>query len=93
MFRALTIRSMNEVDMRVQHDVIPDWAYTYPKGAKPFAPGSNILDKADMETAKDMFYDELGYDRKTGAPTKATLTKLKLDYVATALGPKGLVPA
>jgi aldehyde:ferredoxin oxidoreductase len=92
LFRALTMRSRNELDMRGQQDVIPEWAFTYPKGAKPFAQGSNILDKADMETAKDMFYDELGYDRKTGAPTKATLSKLKLDYVATALGPKGLVP-
>ena len=93
LYRALTVRSMNQVDMRTQHDIIPEWAFSYPHDAVPFEPGSNILDKADMETAKDMFYDQLGYDRKTGSPTKATLTKLNMDYVAEELAPKGLVPA
>jgi aldehyde:ferredoxin oxidoreductase len=58
----------------------------------PFKPGSNILDQNDMETAKDLFYDELGFDRKTGSPTKASLNKLNLGYVVDALAPKGLVP-
>lgn len=93
LFRALTIRKMNTMDMRTQHDVLPDWVFANPPNAKPFAPGSNNLDRADMETARDMFYDQLGYDRKTGSPTKKTLTNLKLDYVATALGEKGLLPA
>ena len=93
LFRALTVRSMNDIDMRTKHDIIPDWAFSYPKDAVPFKPGSSILERKDMEVAKDLFYDQLGYDRKTGTPTKKTLTSLKLDYVATALGEKGLLPA
>jgi aldehyde:ferredoxin oxidoreductase len=93
LFRALTVRSMNTVDMRTQHDIIPEWAFSYPKDAVPFKPGSSILEKADMELAKDLFYDQLGYDRKTGSPTKKTLTSLKLDYVATSLAEKNLLPA
>ncbi len=91
LFRALTMRNMQTVDMRTQHDIIPEWAFTYPKDAKPFAPGSNILDKADMELAKDLFYDQLGSDRKTGSPTAATLEKLNLKYVADELAAKGLM--
>jgi len=93
LFRALTVRNMNQVDMRTQHDIIPEWAFTHPDGAVPFEPGSNILDHADMELAKDLFYDQLGYDRKTGTPTRATLEKLNLKDVADTLASKGLLPA
>lgn len=93
LFRALTMRSMNEKDMRNKHDLIPDWAFTYPKDAVPFTPGHAKMDRADMELAKDLFYEQFGYDKKTGAPTKALLEKLKLKPVADELGKKGLLPA
>ncbi|MDO8567233.1 MAG: aldehyde ferredoxin oxidoreductase, partial [Dehalococcoidales bacterium] len=82
LFRALTIRFMNEKDMRTKHDLIPEWAFNYPKDKTPFTPGHYKMDRADMELAKDLFYDQLGYDRKTGSPTRATLEKLNLKYVA-----------
>ena len=93
LFRALTIRSMNTVDMRTNHDIVPDWAFTDPPDAVPFKPGSNIMDRADMELAKDLYYDQFGWDRKTGSPTRATLEKLNLKYVADDLATRGLLPA
>ncbi len=93
LFRALTIRYMNEKDMRTKHDLMPEWAFTYPKDKTPFTPGHFKMDRQDMELAKDLFYDQLGYDRKTGSPTRATLEKLNLKYVADDLASKGLLPA
>jgi aldehyde:ferredoxin oxidoreductase len=90
--RALTMRYMNTKEMRKQHDVENDWIFDYPKDAVPFTPGNYKMDRADIDVAKDMFYEELGWDKATGAPTKATLDKLGLGYVATEFGTKGLLP-
>jgi aldehyde:ferredoxin oxidoreductase len=46
-----------------------------------------------METASDIFYDLLGWDRKTGSPTRAALEKLGLKDVADKLAQLGLLPA
>ncbi|MBI4786837.1 MAG: aldehyde ferredoxin oxidoreductase [Chloroflexi bacterium] len=93
LFRALTALYMNEKDMRNNHDKMNDWVFNYPKDAKPFTPGVNKMDKADIELAKDMFYAEVGWDKATGMPTKATLDMLGLGYVADTLGKAGLLPA
>lgn len=45
-----------------------------------------------MELAKDMFYKELGWDKATGMPTRATLKRLGLGYVAEDLAGRGLLP-
>jgi len=90
--RALTMRYMNTKDMRTKHDVMNDWNFDYPKDAVPFTPGNYKMERKDMDLARDMFYEELGWDKATGAPTKATLDKLGLGYVATEFGTKGLLP-
>jgi aldehyde:ferredoxin oxidoreductase len=51
------------------------------------------MDRADMEVAKDMFYEQLGWDRKTGAPTRAALEKSGLKDVADGLAKLQLLPA
>jgi aldehyde:ferredoxin oxidoreductase len=58
-----------------------------------FTPGTIKLDKEDFETALTMFYEEMGWDAKTGAPTRAALEKVKLGYVADELDKLGLLPA
>jgi aldehyde:ferredoxin oxidoreductase len=90
--RALTIRDMGTVEMRERHDTIPSWVFDAPPEAKPFAPGSSKLDRADMEVAKDQFYEALGWERKTGAPTRATLERLGLKDVADSLAKMQLLP-
>jgi aldehyde:ferredoxin oxidoreductase len=93
LFRALTARYMNEKDMRNKHDTANDWVFDYPKDKAPFTPGVNKMDRADMELAKDLFYAEMGWDKATGMPTRATLEKAGLKYVADELDKLGLLPA
>lgn len=90
--RALTIRGMGTKEMRKEHDYFPEWAFHDENGKKPFEPGTNVMDRDDMEKALDLFYAELGWDKDTGAPTKETLEKLGLKEVAAELGAKGLLP-
>jgi len=91
LFRALTMKFMNEADMRTKHDIVPEWAFTYPKDKEPFTPGHAKMDRADMEKAKDMFYEQLGFDVKTGTPTRAMLEKLNMKSVADELESKNLL--
>lgn len=86
LFRALTARLMNERDMRNNHDQLPEWSFHAHSG-------STTLDRADMEIAKDMFYDLCGWDRTTGLPTLATYNSLGLGDVATAMAAAGLMPS
>ena len=51
------------------------------------------MDRADMEVARDLFYEQLGWDRKTGAPTRATLERLGMKDVADGLARMNLLPA
>ena len=44
--------------------------------------GQDIADRADMELAKDMYYEALGWDKKTGNPTRAKLAELGLEFAA-----------
>lgn len=92
MFRALTALYMNERDQRNKHDIANDWVFDYPKDKAAFTEGVNKMDRADMEIAKDMLYEELGWDKATGMPTKETLDKLGLGYVAETLAKQGLLP-
>ena len=132
--RALTIRDQGTMDMRTQHDTMPDHAFggaserspapspsrmggpgsqaesAEPSAGRapapgaagpgrgaadgpPFTPGSTRMDRADIEVAKDVFYEQLGWDRKTGAPTRATLEKQGLKDVADGLAKLKLLPA
>ena len=57
----------------------------YAANTVPFTGTTQLMDRADMEKAKDLLYDQLGWDRGTGMPTAATLTKLGLDYVKSEI--------
>ncbi len=50
------------------------------------------MDRADMENAKDLFYEQLGWDKATGLPKRAELERLRLGYVADDMAGKGLLP-
>jgi aldehyde:ferredoxin oxidoreductase len=98
LFRALTARYMEFAkpgdgkNMRTAHDYMNDWMFDYPPAAVPFTPGNYKMDRADMDLARDLLYDQFGWDRATGMPTAATLSNLGLDYVATVLAAEGLLP-
>lgn len=87
--RAMTMLQMNSKDMRKDHDKLPEWLFQ--KDAKGFKKGTDYMDREDMETAFDMFYEEMGWDKATGAVTKATLDKFGMPEVAAALEKKGLL--
>ncbi|MFC2016155.1 aldehyde ferredoxin oxidoreductase N-terminal domain-containing protein [Chloroflexota bacterium] len=92
LFRALTARYMNEKDQRNKHDLIPNWVFDLPADKEPFTPGHTRHDRADMEKAKDLFYEEFGWDKTTGLPTRAELERLNLGYVADDMAGRGLLP-
>ena len=99
LFRALTARYMEYYNagdgknMRTSHDYMYDWMFDgYAAGINAFDPGTNKMDRADMDLARDLMYDQFGWDRATGMPTAATLANLGLGYVATALAAEGLLP-
>ncbi len=91
--RALTIRGMGTKEMRTRHDTIPEWVFTDKSGKQPFTKGATHMDKDDVRLAMDMFYEELGWDRATGAPTRGTYRKFGLDDVSDTLAKRKLVPA
>jgi aldehyde:ferredoxin oxidoreductase len=90
--RALTIRGMGQLDMRGQHDRVPHWVFTDSSGAAPFSKGTIRMDENDIAKAKDLFYQVMGWDKNTGAPTLATYARLGLPEVGKALEADGLVP-
>jgi aldehyde:ferredoxin oxidoreductase len=90
--RALTIRDMGSKEMRARHDTIPDWVFEDQAGKAAFSRGTIRMDKADMATAMDLFYQEMGWDTATGAPTRAAYERVGLGLVAQALGEKSLLP-
>ncbi len=91
--RVLTMLEMGTADMRNKHDLIPDWVFNYPEGKVPFTAGHTKLEREDMKLAMTMFYEECGWDKETGAPTRATLERLGLKDAADRLAAAGLLPA
>ena len=92
LLRASTIRSMGTKNMRAGHDKFPDWAFDHKdwEGAAPFTPGTERMDRDDMEKALDMYYAAMGWDNN-GAPTKETYQKLGLGDVADQLAKMNLL--
>ena len=91
--RALTIRGMGTKEMRTRHDTIPEWVFTDKSGKPPFTKGTVHMDRNDIQVALDMFYEELGWDKATGAPTRGTYRKSGMENVAGALAKTNLLPA
>jgi aldehyde:ferredoxin oxidoreductase len=92
--RALTMRSFDSMDMRMDHDRAPGWGFDYNHGdAVAFtANGSYYVTDEDWENSLDLFYAQWGYDKATGAPTRATLESLDMKFVADELQAAGLLP-
>ncbi|WFA09989.1 aldehyde ferredoxin oxidoreductase [Tissierella sp. Yu-01] len=90
--RALTVRDMNTIDMRNEHDTIPEWVFDVDPDMKPFTEGTVKLDRDDMQLALTMLYKEYGWDEKTGAPTRETLERLGLKDIADELDSLNLLP-
>jgi aldehyde:ferredoxin oxidoreductase len=91
--RALTIRDMGEKDMRTRHDLAPQqWIYQDPNGAQPFSKGTLRMDPQDIAKAMELFYEVMGWDKSTGAPTAEAYARLGLQSVAQGLAAKKLVP-
>lgn len=91
--RALTIRDMDTREMRTKHDTVPDWVFKDASGRPPFTKGTVHMDRKDASLAIDLFYDQMGWDRTTGAPTAATYRKFGLSSVAAELGRRNLLPS
>jgi aldehyde:ferredoxin oxidoreductase len=89
--RALTIREMGTKEMRTKHDFLPEWVFTDKSGKPPFTKGTIHMDRDDIKVAIDMFYDEMGWDRATGAPTSQAYRQVGLEKVAEALGKQKLL--
>ncbi len=90
--RALTVKHMGTMDMRNKHDLMCDWVFDKDPDKKPFTPGTIKMDRDDMELAFTMFYKEMGWDEKLGAPTKETLVRLGLKDIADDLASLNLLP-
>lgn len=91
--RALTVMQMGTMDMRNEHDVMMDWIFDMDPDKEVFTPGTIKMDREDMKKALSLFYKEMGWDEKTGAPTRATLENLGLKDVADKLDKLNLLPA
>ena len=91
--RALTIRSFGSMDMRNLHDQLPAWALVENHPGKVAFDGTNYYTTPqDWDKALDLYYEELGYDKATGAPTRATLERLGMKDVADELQSLHLLP-
>jgi aldehyde:ferredoxin oxidoreductase len=58
----------------------------FQKGLKGGPSDGWKIDKAEWEAARDEYYRQCGWDVKTGAPTRQTLERLGLGWVADRLG-------
>src|SRR5699024_11605428 len=72
-------------NLREDHDTIPDWVFDKEPEFEAFEEGTVKMDRKDMEKAKTMFYEEMGWDTKTGIPTRKTLKRVGLEYMADDL--------
>jgi aldehyde:ferredoxin oxidoreductase len=90
--RALTIRDMGIKEMRKEHDAIPAWVFKDPSGKPPLTKGTICMDKEDIKKGMDMYYEEMSWDKETGAPSASTYQKLGLAGVGEELGKKGFLP-
>ncbi|HBD10481.1 MAG TPA: aldehyde ferredoxin oxidoreductase, partial [Syntrophobacteraceae bacterium] len=70
----------------------PQWIYRDPNGAQAFTPGTIRMDAQDIAKAMDLFYEVMGWDQATGAPTAEVYRRLGLPSVAEGLAAKKLVP-
>lgn len=80
-------------NLRTAHDTIPSYIFDQEPEFEAFEEGTVKLDREDMEVARTMFYEEMGWDVETGIPTRETLERLSLGYMADDLEERGLLPS
>jgi aldehyde:ferredoxin oxidoreductase len=90
--RAYTTLTVNSKNMRRDHDNINAWVFDRDPDKQAFTPGTTKLDREDMQTALTMFYEEMGWDKTSGIPTRATLERLELGDMAEKLAQANLLP-
>ena len=90
--RAYTMRQMNELNMRKNHDLYPNWIFTDPKNRPAFTKGTLRMDRDDIEKSFYIFFNLIGWDPKTGAPTEQAYKEMKLDFVVPVMQKEGLMP-
>ena len=76
------------VNSKILYDVPPRnmLEIPYPDGPSK----GRTIDMVEFEKLKDAWYELRGSDKKTGAPTRETLEKLDLKYVADELEKTGV---
>lgn len=72
-------------NLRLDHDAIPAWVFDKEPDFKPFEEGTVKMDRDDMEKAKTMFYEAMGWNTETGIPTRETLEKFGLEDLAAKM--------
>lgn len=87
----MTVRDMGTNDLRNEHDRITDWSFDMDPELDPFSEGTTKLDRADMETAFTMLYQQFGWDEKLGCPTAACLDDYGMADVKEDLAARGLL--
>ena len=90
--RALTMRGMNEINMREKHDLTPDWIYTDKDDKPAFSKGTIRMDRADIQKSLDIFYELMDWDKATGAPKSSAYKRLGLADMAGKMDKDKLVP-
>ncbi|MBY6018130.1 aldehyde ferredoxin oxidoreductase [Halomonas denitrificans] len=90
--RALTVLQMKQMDQRHHHDVLTPWVYDMDPDKAFGDEGTIKMDRDDMQKSLDLFYAAFGWDVATGAPTRATLERFELGFVADTLEARGLLP-
>lgn len=91
--RAYTVKLMNTMDMRQEHDQICSWVFDKDPDIPVFTEGTDKMERADMQLALTMFYREMGWDATLGCPTRATLIRLDMQDIADDLAARHLLPA
>ena len=78
------------------HDNLAAWYFEVPREAAPddpeAPPPTEHLDRAAFEDGKTQLYRRLGWDERTGAPTRDKLTASGREDVADGLEALGLLP-
>ncbi len=91
--RAYTVKLMNTMDMRREHDQICDWVFDKDPKLPAFSECTYKMDREDVQKSLTMFYSDMGWGPELGCPTRAVLERLDLKEVADDLAAHNLLPA
>ncbi len=97
--RANTARGMTDAagkmgtnDFRTYHDIYTEWPFTKDPDIPVFTPGTDKMDKQDIQTGLTMLYNCFGWDENLGCPTAECLEAYGMEDVRDDLEARGLLP-